>query len=100
MPSSRRSFPLSIFLVFLVITGILGFLAYAGMMEKSLTAASRVGTSYSSGSAAMFYGLVYYTAILILWLWACAYSRYKHLLRLGLVVAWLLSVAAYAVYFL
>jgi hypothetical protein len=94
-----RSLPLSILVVLLIMTAITGFLAYMGMIEKSLSTASRVGTSHSSGTAAVVKGLGFYTAMLILWLWISACSRYKNLIRLCLVVLWLVSLSAYYLYF-
>jgi hypothetical protein len=94
-----RNLPWSILVVFLILTAILGFLAYMGMIEKSLSTGSRGGTSHSIGTAAVVKGLGFYTAILILWLWVSDFSPYKNLIRLGLVVVWLISLAVYVAYF-
>jgi hypothetical protein len=93
-----RTLPWSILAVLLILTAILGFLAYMGMIEKSLSTGGRSGTSHSSGSHAVVKGLGFYAAMLILWLWVSGTSRYKNLLRLALVLAWLLGLAAYFAY--
>jgi hypothetical protein len=94
-----RSLPWSIVVILLIMTAILGFLAYMGLIEKALSTSSRIGTSHLSGSSAVVKGIGFYTAILVLWLWVSGSSRYKNLVRLGLVLAWLLGLAAYFAYF-
>jgi hypothetical protein len=94
-----RSLHWSILAVLLIMTAILGFLAYMGMIDKSLSTGGRGGTSHSSGSYAVVKGLGFYAAMLILWLWVSGASRYKNLLRFGLVIAWLLGLASYFAYF-
>jgi hypothetical protein len=94
-----RSLPWSILVMLLIMTAILGFLANMGMIEKSLSTGGRGGTSHASGSAAVVKGIGFYTAIVILWFLVSASSRYKNLVRLGLVLAWLLGLAAYFAYF-
>jgi hypothetical protein len=94
-----RNLPWSILVVLLIMTAILGFLAYMGMIEKSLSTGSRGGTSHSIGTAAVVKGLGFYTAILILWFLVSASNRYKNMIRVSLVVVWLLSLALYFAYF-
>ena len=76
-----------------------GSLAYIAFTERSLTLGggkAGLGSGHFEGTTAVVAGFVALGAAAGGLCWLLRVSRYRRLLRLALVIAWLASIAAYA----